>query len=437
MNLFKKYYKIIIESTAEDRYRKRKGLSPLKTVSTYELLEKYKDDENVYISFRNSQRININPLTKHKNTPSGIYANPLKIVWNSDFFDHKNKNFYFPFAGDRNYIYVIKPKNINNVLNLQKYDLNNFKKDIEKLKNSKIFDVKKIDFLVKNAKNKSTVNTMFNLKNNIINTYGAYIWYTMFFLLKKEKTFLNKVKDFFSDSEKEELTKHNLWNKVLNNVLGYDYVLDEGDGIIHYVEKAQAVFLKNSSFNVLDIIDNKKNYGKVNVNNIWNRGTYIDENWENGLWKDGIWKGKTWIYGIWVKGIWKSGTWKDGLWKDGTLEDGFFNGGIWKKGTWKKGTWSNATWKDGTWEDGVWENGTWEKGIWEKGIWEGGTWQGGTWKTGTWKNGTWEGGFWEGGTWHDGLWKGGTWLGGTWLGGHDKNLKYHKRGDSPDKWDLK
>jgi len=38
------------------------------------------------------------------------------------------------------------------------------------------------------------------------------------------------------------------------------------------------------------------------------------------------------------------------------------------------------------------------------------------------------------GTWEGGTWKGGIWEGGTWEGGRDRKGKFHKKGDSPDKW---
>ena len=65
-----------------------------------------------------------------------------------------------------------------------------------------------------------------------------------------------------------------------------------------------------------------------------------------------------------------------------------------------------------------------------------------------WHIGTFHRGIFEGSsnfaTWHDGIfvsgtmdhviWKGGEWKGGEWKGGQDKDGKYHKEGDSPDKW---
>ena len=107
MNLFQKYF-ILAESTAESRYYHSKGLETSKKRSPYEQLEKYKDDPNVYISFRDIKRIGINPQPRY-NTPNGIFSYPLSLIWKD--FDHLKKQIYVPFAGEHPYIYVFKARN--------------------------------------------------------------------------------------------------------------------------------------------------------------------------------------------------------------------------------------------------------------------------------------------------------------------------------------
>lgn len=399
MRIIKNFIKLR-ELTAEDRYRQAKGLPPKEDLSAYDQLAQYKDDPDVYISFRNSKRISVNPVTKFRDTPSGVYTYPLKLSWNSEFIDHKSKLLLFPFAGERAYIFVIKPTNVNKVLNLRKYNANNFSEDINKLKKVNLFDSKKIDYLVKNAKGKPTVIGAFGGEStNIVDTYGAYLWYVIFNLLKKSKSIFTKLINYFNDESETDDLNINLWNKILNKILGYDYIVDEGDSIIHSVEKIQALFLNSSTFKVITIIDNKKPI-KIDQQNKWLKGTYTEDEWKDGTWYNGDWKGKVWHYGLWVKGNWWGGEWKNGIWKEGT----------WHKGTWNNGTWKNGAWKEGDWNYGTWENGTWENGNWY--------------------SGTWVKGIWEDGTWHNG-----TWLGGTWLGGYDSKGFYHIKDDSPDRWD--
>ena len=111
--------------------------------------------------------------------------------------------------------------------------------------------------------------------------------------------------------------------------------------------------------------------------------------------------------------------------------------GIWENGVWDAGTWYNGTWKNGEWKAGTWENGRWTsasswRSRWKNGTWKSGTWDG--WYDGVWYDGVWYDGVFENGTFENGTWFKETWKNGYWLGAKDHNGKYHKEGDSPDKW---
>jgi hypothetical protein len=343
MNLFKKYFSLISESTAEDRYRKSKGLEPLEKLNPYEILEPDKDNRNIYISFRNMNKIGINPQSFHTESPNAIYTYPLKLIWKE--FDHVKKKIVVQYAGEMPYIYVIRPKNPSKVLDLKKYTDLNFQNDLKKIIESGLFKKEKIDFIVDNI----------NKKNNF--SAGKKIWV----LIKKLST-VNKN------------LKFNTWNRIFRK-LDYDYVLDSGDSIIE-VEPTQALFLSSADIKIVKVIDNKYHIKREDYKKGWS-GVWNKDIWENGVWKDGTWFGKIWKYGFWLKGIWKNGAWKDGTWKSGT----------WEKGTWHDGIWEDGTWKKGTWYDGVWHNGTWESGDWYDGTWLDGTWKGGEWISGKWFGG--------------------------------------------------
>jgi hypothetical protein len=195
----------------------------------------------------------------------------------------------------------------------------------------------------------------------------------------------------------------------------------------------------------------------------------IYPHWFYGTLEDGIWKDGVWIFGTCKNTLWKDGLWEIGIWEGGTWEDGYWSTGDWLSGTWKNGSFVGGVWHDGTWEKGTWKNGTWLDGTWLDGIWHNGKWKGGYDKFGDfhkendsprewllkdhwfykgdrlgkyivnngkidWYDGVWNDGVWNGGTWWKGTWLGGTWKSGKWLGGYDKNGKYHKKGDSPNKW---
>jgi hypothetical protein len=379
MNYFKKYLKLIIEATAEDRYREKRGLERKDEETVYERLKKYKDDHDVYISFRSIKKIGINPQSTY-NTPNGIYTYPLSLIW-QNYFDHRNNSIWVPFALDEPFIYVIKPKPGTKELDIGSYQDDDYERDIQKLKNSKL-----------TAPYVDIINKYIDIKGD----YGMFIWRIMYQITKTIK-------------DGESGNKANFWNRILKTVLGYDYVLDTGWGVIHEGEPEQAVFLGTDTFDVIDVIENKKDPLKksdvrTGVNGIW-KGD------ERGFdWKEGIFKGKEWWGENWFKGIWAGITWYGKHWWDGT----------WKSGTWTNGTWHKGTWKGGTWKDGIWKDGTWERGTWKGGTWERGKWENGTWESGTWKYGRWLGGEWKGGEWETGL---------------DKNGKL--RLDPPDKWKKK
>jgi hypothetical protein len=476
MSLFKKYYEIIIESTSEDRYRIKKGLKPLDELSPYEKLEKYKDDKNVYISFRTQDLIGINPKSQY-DTPNGIYTYPLYLIWKD--FDHERKIIVTKFADSYPFIYVVKSKPNIKILNTIEYNQNNYKKDILKIKiRSKKLNINKnIDQIISKADSQDSL------------TYVQKIWSIMYDLTFTRNQIYNTIGN-----------KSNLWNRILYKVLNYDLVLDQGLGIIHKHEPTQGLFLHKDAFKILENIDNKFNLKTKEVEqNVWKGGIYPETVWENGLWMSGDFIGKEYPvydgsfysknkdYSFWYNGYVKKGNfirinWKNGIWNDGTFTNSYWDRGIWKNGTFRRSHWNNGTWEGGLfteysfwytgiWEDGVWDNednkdycfesGIWKKGLWKNGrfrggnwlngtwekgtfemssIWHNGTWNdgrffyGAVWKNGIWKNGTFKNSTWENGTWENGTWESGTWLGGTWLGGYDKDGNHHPEGDSPDKW---
>ena len=450
MSLFKKYYQLILEEeTREDRYRKSKGLKPLEKLSPYEQLEVYKDDPDIYISFRTLEKIGINPSSIYK-TPNGIYTYPLSLLWYGQDFDHDEKQIEVPFAGNYPYIYVIRPNSNARILDLEKYNEIDYDRDIQKLLNSKLLKSKEsIEDILKQ------IEEFHNQDNN----YASKIWKITYYLTA---TIFSQDKTLIINNNS------NLWNKILYKILGYDYVLDRGKGIIHAYEKTQAVFLSSNTYKVIKIINNKYNLNREDAENVWDGGEYPEIIWKTGLWKDGTFTGdvnvqayftpkkyknpisdvKTWITGIWKKGIFKNAVWKNGIWKNGTFQNSFWWKGTWEKGKmiysiwsdgiWKDGEFINSSWIKGIWEkgihdcdngketaweygdwlDGTWKDGRWQSGIWHKGTWHKGTWMHGTWKDGTWKKGNFRDGTWEKGTWHDGEFRGGIWNSGTWKKGH-------------------
>lgn len=166
-----------------------------------QLREKYQNDPNVYFSYRSIDKIGINPMSVF-DTPNGIYAyNAVDIKPDEQI----------PFSGFTadGWIYFIKPKENTIKLDLQEYSKDNLKEDLIK--------IKKLGFDLP-------------LKTHtVINSAGAKLWAIMSIIVP------NPAK----------------WNKLIRD-LGYDYVVDHGQGIIFGTEKAQAVFVNPTSFEVIE-----------------------------------------------------------------------------------------------------------------------------------------------------------------------------------------
>lgn len=225
-------YKRLFESVIEDYYKLKFGVSPNR-LTPYEQLEKYKDNSNIYISFRSINKIGINPKSKY-DTPNGIYTYPLKEIWSE--FNHTEKQINVPFAGDASYIYVIEAEGKG--LNLQKYFEENLIKDLKILEQIYKPYIQKDNIFTWNI-----IINNYKLESRVKDSSG-YIW-NITRNLSQEGTGIYKGKNA------------NKWNFILNKDLGYNYVVDKGDGIIHPNEPIQAVFFNTKSFTVKDIIVNK------------------------------------------------------------------------------------------------------------------------------------------------------------------------------------
>ena len=91
--LVKSLQKIISE------VRKNPNLNP--KLTNAQNLEKYKDQEDIFITFSNNELATFN-LKSPYDTPFGVYCYPIKEVWKEIELDE------IPFAGERGYIHVLK-----------------------------------------------------------------------------------------------------------------------------------------------------------------------------------------------------------------------------------------------------------------------------------------------------------------------------------------
>lgn len=194
----------------------------------FQILNFYHED-GYYVSFRNNpDHVGINIKNKY-GTPHGFYCYPIVDLFESGYVDEEEIN--IPFAGDRPYLFILKAKPSKNPLRLSAYIYKDLSVDIAKLREWFDLDDEHISDIKETAK---------------IETPAGYLWN-----ITRVCANGNPVK----------------WNSILRR-LGYDYVIDSGESIIHDNEPHQAVFLSSSSFDLIDIQKNHSSFEKNRIINI-------------------------------------------------------------------------------------------------------------------------------------------------------------------------
>jgi hypothetical protein len=424
--------------------RRNPELNP--KVGATEYLRKYKDRDDIYISFTKIPKLGLNPKSDW-NTPIGVYTYPLKQFW--EYYNvekRKTVELAAPFAGISPYIQILKGKHTKSFIrDFSKYTERDLQKDKERIlsevyKSSGSDGQLEIFPIFEEGEGTTKSKTPFGKLWNITRLLSDSSPVRKMLGIRSNKSLI-------------------AWTELLRN-LGFTGFSDiHGEGIIHDAEPVQAVFLTAKEYTQIDSVENKEydepnSYNRTNTGldwtgGTWNGGTWKDGTWCGGRWKDGYWYDGTWKNGTWEKGVWQDGSWENGTWKhgifeagtwesgtwkngtfmwgkwlDGTWENGSWIGGFWNKGTWNYGEWCNGTWKGGIWKHGMWYDGTWCNGTWNYGVWNCGIWYDGTWWNGTWENGTWYDGIWNDGTWNNGTWKDGIWNNGKWRVGTIYSSKY-------------
>jgi hypothetical protein len=131
--------------------RKNPDMNP--KISAYEALKPYSKDDNYYISFTAIDKIGINPKSKY-DTPLGIYAYPLKVIWKEYLVDVlRSIGKSVPFAGNSPYVWLIKVKNnVNFVKDMYTdYTAKDYDNDIKTLYNHILSNQDEYQKLLKDA----------------------------------------------------------------------------------------------------------------------------------------------------------------------------------------------------------------------------------------------------------------------------------------------
>jgi hypothetical protein len=186
-------------------------------ISIIEFLKPYKDKPMYFIHFTDMEKLGINPKYGY-NTPSGIYAYPLREMWD------KLVKKRIPYRGDSKNVILFEYTG-KNYLDIEKYTKENLKDDISKLEKykSNVDDWEYfLNKCVFQAKKKTPISQLMNITRNLAT--GS----TLF------------------------------WNRMFRE-LGYEAIIDiKGTGTIHRHEPTQAVFFSIKDIKIIDIFHNKR-----------------------------------------------------------------------------------------------------------------------------------------------------------------------------------
>jgi hypothetical protein len=210
-----------------------------------DVLEKYKDDDNAFLSFtgdviptserrsdidKKSSKIGINPRSPY-DTPIGVYCYPIKAYWKNI----ESNRIHFPIVPSP-HLYVFKAKNPERILVASEYTLDDYTKDFEKLDEifSKLYDVGEIE------------DDLSMHSNYFDSLKPAQLFWTL------TREIAHKIYDGGSVKSNRSV----IWTQILRRF--YDGVVDDkGWGFIHSNEPIQAVLWTKAQFDVVDYINRK------------------------------------------------------------------------------------------------------------------------------------------------------------------------------------
>jgi hypothetical protein len=230
--------------------RREPRLNPTKNV-TDQLKEIYSSHgDDVYVSFSNIPKVGINPKSltytdpsiTQEPTPVGIYAYPIKYV-----LDNVQENDDFdslPYAGDRRYLLILKPKSkVIELSSLTHYDLDYF-----------------LDILRKKIGEQETEQAIWSAtlgsRKNL--PAGKQFWLlTQFLALELSGGKMSIPPEKSKNIERERTLAHRsgvVWNWLLKKI-GIGAILDT-NGYIFTSEPVQIVFIDVTDVEVVDTIEN-------------------------------------------------------------------------------------------------------------------------------------------------------------------------------------
>jgi len=206
-------------------------------ISAYDILNKYKDMDNIYISFSFVKEISIDSIDDDA-IPYGVVCYPLKEIWKQNkTYQHKNIDFLSLYNKDMPYIQVIRLVNDDGCINdmYNDYTNVNFDNDIDKIKSLTGVDYKYINKIIINSQTNSKIKSPIGIFLHITNS-----------IAKSNIEYFN----IFGNGTIVER-----WANILKQ-LGYNGFADKsGRYIFNKYKRFQSLFLTEQNIKLIDIIN--------------------------------------------------------------------------------------------------------------------------------------------------------------------------------------
>ncbi len=237
-------------------------------MDSFDTLAKYYGDKEFFVNFSNVPKLGLNPRSIYK-TPIGIYTYPLGAQRVVEYMTKDS----FPFAGQRDYIHLMKS-------NITPIDLS--RDDDWDAKMAKIWEANfsYIPFDDRDLAKQRQAEILTNIKwiaqdSAAEEKHGGVFWNFSRILANiigdgdelKVDTALDLQKLSAEDYSYTSIKNVNaIWTGIFLRA-GMESFVDYGSGIIHRNEVYQAVFLNTRSFNLVERLKNPR-LGANNVNMI-------------------------------------------------------------------------------------------------------------------------------------------------------------------------
>jgi len=208
-------------------------------VSGQDVLKPLAQDHSVFVSYTKIPKLGINPDPRSINTPAGVYAYPLYLIWPDIQTDLTN----VPFPANPRYMYVFRSP--TPVMDVREFGRSDLRAAMRRLHGVARWL-------------KPTPNSWDEPgEPGYLSSFAMLLDYTRKMALKQQDvTDLDLVGGSHGQPARKSPRSYVFtWNQLLKKATGHDAFVDPGHGIIHGGEPTQAMFLNPSQLQIIERID--------------------------------------------------------------------------------------------------------------------------------------------------------------------------------------